>query len=69
MRHLEFAFLADWYFHERGIRDKVEIEFVTPLTGAFTKPVATRYSTAACEHKNIKITPNFAIGSVDSDAR
>ncbi|MDH4318658.1 MAG: FAD-dependent oxidoreductase, partial [Desulfobulbaceae bacterium] len=22
---LEFAFLADWHFHERGIRDKVEI--------------------------------------------
>ena len=28
---LEFAFLADWYFHERGIRDKVDITYVTPL--------------------------------------
>ena len=62
---LEFAFLADWFFHTRGIRDKVEIEFVTPLAGAFTKPVATRVLTSACEDKNIKITPNFAIGSVD----
>jgi sulfide:quinone oxidoreductase len=62
---LEFAFLADWFFHTRGIRDKVEIEFVTPLAGAFTKPVATRVLTAALEDKNIKITPNFAIGSVD----
>jgi sulfide:quinone oxidoreductase len=62
---LEFAFLADWYFHERGIRDKVEIEFVTPLSGAFTKPVATRVLTDACKDKNIKIVPNFALGSVD----
>ena len=62
---LEFAFLADWFFHTRGMRDKVEIEFVTPLAGAFTKPVATRVLTSACEDKNIKITPNFAIGSVD----
>ena len=66
---LEFAFLADWYFHTRGIRDKVEIEFVTPLTGAFTKPVATAVLTSACEQKNIKITPNFALGSVDGERK
>lgn len=66
---LEFAFLADWHFHERGIRDKVEIEFVTPLTGAFTKPVATAVLAAACEQKNIKITPNFALGGVDGERK
>ena len=37
---LEFCFLADWYFPERGIRDQVELTYVTPLDGAFTKPVA-----------------------------
>jgi len=37
---LEFAFLADWYFHERGIRDRVELVYATPLDGAFTKPIA-----------------------------
>jgi len=30
---LEFCFLADWYFHERGIRDSVELTYVTPLDG------------------------------------
>ena len=35
---LEFAFLADSYFREKGMRDKVEITYVTPLSGAFTKP-------------------------------
>ena len=62
---LEFAFLADWWLHKQGLRNKVEIEFVTPLAGAFTKPVATRVLTDACLDKNIKITPNFALGAVD----
>ena len=39
---LEFAFLADWYLQDRGIRDEVELKYVTPLDGAFTKPVAAR---------------------------
>ena len=39
---LEFLFLADWYFHERGMRDKVELVYATPLDGAFTKPMAAR---------------------------
>ena len=39
---LEFCFLADWYFHERGIRDEVELTYVTPLDGAFTKPTVVR---------------------------
>ena len=38
---LEFCFLADWYFQERGMRDRVELTYVTPLDGAFTKPVAS----------------------------
>ncbi len=38
---LEFAFLADSFFQEKGIREQVELTFVTPLSGAFTKPTAT----------------------------
>ncbi len=64
---LEFAFLADSYFKHKGIRDKVEIIYVTPLSGAFTKPKAT----AALEHllheKNIKIESDFAIEKVDNE--
>jgi sulfide:quinone oxidoreductase len=39
---LEFSFLADWWFTEQGIRDKVDIDYVTPLPGAFTKPKASQ---------------------------
>ena len=38
---LEFTFLADAWLSERGLRDRVELVFVTPLDGAFTQPVAS----------------------------
>ncbi|RMF59867.1 MAG: NAD(P)/FAD-dependent oxidoreductase [Calditrichaeota bacterium] len=63
---LEFVFLADWWFTEQGIRDKVEIEYVTPLPGAFTKPIASRFLGQFLEKKNIKLTPEFSTGRVDS---
>lgn len=65
---LEFVFLADWWFTEQGIRDKVEISFVTPLPGAFTKPKAARYLGNFLEKKNIHLIPEFDIGKVDSGA-
>ncbi len=37
---LEFAFMADWFFTKNGVRKNIEIELVTPLSAAFTKPVA-----------------------------
>jgi sulfide:quinone oxidoreductase len=63
---LEFVFLADWYFHERGIRDKVEITYATPLDGAFTKPRAKTMLGELLEKKGIHIEPDFNIGAVDS---
>ena len=38
---LEFTFLADDFLTKRGLRDRTEIVYVTPLDGAFTKPVAS----------------------------
>ncbi len=62
---LEFTFLADWWLTDQGIRDKVEIEFVTPLPGAFTKPKASQLLGSFLENKNIKLTTEFDIASVD----
>jgi len=64
---LEFVFLADWWFTERGMRDRVEIEYVTPLPGAFTKPIAAKYLGGFLEQKNIKLTTEFSIGRVESE--
>lgn len=63
---LEFIYLADWYFSERGIRDKVEIRLVTPLPGAFTKPKATVFFTELINQKNLKITPDFDLAEVEA---
>lgn len=59
---LEFVFLADWWFTEQGIRDKVEIEYVTPLPGAFTKPIASKFLGQFLEKKNIKLIPRLVWG-------
>lgn len=62
---LEFAFLADSYFKHKGMRDKVDITFVTPLDGAFTKPRATQALHYLLKEKNIKEVTNFNIERVD----
>ncbi|HSJ84124.1 MAG TPA: FAD/NAD(P)-binding oxidoreductase [Acidimicrobiia bacterium] len=66
---LEFAFLADSFFAERGMRDRVEITFVTPLDGAFTKPVASRMLNGMLEQRDIEIEPDFYIERVDNEAK
>jgi sulfide:quinone oxidoreductase len=62
---LEFCFLADWYFQERGIRDRVELTFVTPLDGAFTKPVASRHLAGMLAEKHVQLITEFNTGEVD----
>ncbi len=62
---LEFAFLADSFFQDKGIRDKVEITYVTPMSGAFTKPTATKELNHLLKKKNISIVPDFNIEKVD----
>lgn len=66
---LEFAFLADSFFKHKNMRDKVEITFVTPLSGAFTKPKATEALDHLLDEKNIKIESDFAIESVDNERK
>jgi sulfide:quinone oxidoreductase len=62
---LELCFLADWYFTERGIRDDVQLTFVTPLDGAFTKPVASRMLGGMLQDKGVELVTEFNTGSVE----
>ncbi len=64
---LEFCFLADWYFHERGIRDRVDITYVTPLDAAFTKPTAARTLGGMLEDRGIELVTEFNTGEVQVD--
>ncbi len=62
---LEFTFLAEAFFAERGMRDRVEIVYATPLEGAFTKPVASKYLGAILEERKVTIEGDFATERVD----
>lgn len=66
---LEFAFLADSFFKNKHMRDKVEITYVTPLSGAFTKPKATEALQHLLDEKHIHIESDFAIAEVNNDAK
>ena len=66
---LEFVYLADWYFTERGFRDRIDIHLVTPLPGAFTKPKASAFFTKLIEAKNIRVTASYDLAEVDAAAR
>ena len=62
---LEFAFLADWFFSDLGRRGDVELIYVTPLDGAFTKPVASATLGGLLEERAITLITEFNTGEVD----
>lgn len=66
---IEFAFLADSYFKNKHMREKVEITYVTPLSGAFTKPKATTTLQHLLDEKHIHIESDFAIESIDNEGK
>jgi sulfide:quinone oxidoreductase len=64
---LEFAFLAEAYFRHRGMRDRVEMVYVTPLPGAFTKPIASARLGSLLDERKIVVEPDFMIERIDPD--
>lgn len=64
---LEFCFLADWYFRERGVRDDIELVYVTPLDAAFTKPVAARTLSGLLAEKGVELVTEFNTGQVEAN--
>lgn len=64
---LEFCFLADWFLHERGIRDRTELVYVTPLDGAFTKPTASQTLSGMLADKGVELVTEFNTGEVDGE--
>lgn len=64
---LEFAFLLDEFLTKKGVRDKTEITYVTPLPGAFTKPVAAATLGGMLEKRGIVLESDFMVESIDND--
>jgi sulfide:quinone oxidoreductase len=66
---LEFTFLAEAFFRSRGMRDRVEITYVTPLPGAFTKPIASQQLGSMLEDRKIAVEPDFMVERIDPEAK
>jgi sulfide:quinone oxidoreductase len=66
---LEFTFLADAWLRRRGMRDRVELVYVTPLDGAFTKPVASAHLGGMLEERKVHVETDFMVESVDDERK
>ena len=64
---LEFAFLADAFFEDKGIRDDVEIIYVTPLAEAFTKHKCAEVLGHYLDDKGIELVAEFNTGRIDNE--
>jgi len=61
---LEFIFLADAFFRKKGIRNNVDLVYVTPLDAAFTKPVAAAALGSMMKDRNIRVVTDFGTDTV-----
>ncbi|HET9172239.1 MAG TPA: FAD/NAD(P)-binding oxidoreductase [Actinospica sp.] len=66
---LEFTFLVDAYLRRRGLREKIEITYVTPLPGAFTKPIASERLGGMLAERGIAVESDFLVERVDDERR
>jgi sulfide:quinone oxidoreductase len=66
---LEFTFLAEAFFRRREMRDQVELVYVTPLDGAFTKPIASRYLGRLLDDRKIALETDFMVERIDADRK
>lgn len=64
---LEFALLAQDYMRKRGRDYEVDITYVTPLDGAFTKPTASRTLGHLLGQRGISLATDFQIESIDNE--
>ncbi|MGN6575290.1 MAG: type III sulfide quinone reductase, selenoprotein subtype [Nocardioides sp.] len=66
---LEFTFLAEAWLRERGLRDRVELVYVTPLDGAFTKPVASAHLGGMLAERKVHVETDFMIERIDPERK
>jgi sulfide:quinone oxidoreductase len=66
---LEFAFLVEAFLAERGVRERTEIVYATPLDGAFTKPRASQAFGSMMADRGIEVVTAFNASAVDNEGR
>ena len=63
---LEFVYLADYFFTQKGMRNKVDLIFTTPRSGPFTKPVSNKLLGDVMTKKGIHTEAEFDVMEVDA---
>lgn len=66
---LEFAFLLDSSLRKRGLRDRTEIHYVSPLPRSFPIESVDRFVTPIMEERGFRIHTFFNLESVDPEKR
>jgi len=66
---VEAACQLDYYFHRRGIRDKVEIEYLTPMSIPFPVKPIDPFMREVLREKQISYRTSFDVESVDPELR
>ncbi len=66
---LEFTFLVDAWLRDKGCRDWVDLVYVTPLAGAFTKPIASTQLGHMLEDRKITVESDFLVERIDNEAK
>jgi sulfide:quinone oxidoreductase len=66
---LEFTFLVEAWLRERGLRDRVELVYVTPLDGAFTKPVASAHLGGMLDERKVHVETDFMVERIDPERK
>ena len=61
---LEFVCLVDEYLTQRGIRSRTKLTLMTPLSGAFTKPICNDMLTDMLVAKGVKVVANAPLAAV-----
>ncbi len=64
---LEFTFLVEAWLRDHDLRDRVELTYVTPLDGAFTKPVASAHLGDMLDERKVHVETDFMVERIDQD--
>jgi len=66
---LEFVFMADDWFRERGVRDQVDITYTYPIQRVHGKPTIAEWAAPRMEERGINAETFFNVESVDPEGK
>ena len=66
---LEFVFMADDWFRQRGVREQVDITYTYPIQRVHGKPTIAEWAAPRMDERDIGVETFFNVESVDADSQ